>query len=93
MRNIEELETQIKRFQSFKERTGTDKSSSYSVEIYFSAWNDEVTVKFGGYNVGSWSRSESIKTTWNNLIADVTAKVDEADEITKDYNPDYGDWV
>jgi len=83
MKNIEELENQIKRFQSFKERTGASKTSSYSVNISFSCYEDKVYVEFGGYDVGDWSRHESIETTWDNLIEDIIKKVDEADEFTK----------
>jgi len=83
MKNPEELEKQIKRFQSFKERTGASKSSSYSVHISFNVGDDHVYVELGGYDVGGWSRHESIRTTWDNLIEDITKKVDEADEITK----------
>jgi hypothetical protein len=83
MKNPEELEKQIKRFQSFKDRTGTYKCSSYSVTLSFNCWEDKVYVEFGGYDVGNWSRHESIETTWDNLIEDITKKVDEADEITK----------
>lgn len=56
--------------------------SSYGVELYFSAMEDRVIVEFGGYDVGSWSRNERIVTTWDNLVDDLTAKVDEADKIT-----------
>ena len=83
VKTASELEKQIKRFQSFKERSGTDKTSSFSVHLSFNCWDDNVYVEFGGYNVGGWSRHESIETTWENLIEDITKKVDEADEITK----------
>lgn len=83
MKDAEQIEQQIKRFQSFAERTGRSKSSSYSVELHFSALNDTVTITFGGYDVGSWSRHESIQTTWDNVVMDLTRKVDEADSITK----------
>lgn len=78
-----ELEKQIKRFRSFKERTGTNKSSSYSVSINFNAYDDNVYVELGGYDVGGWSRHETLETTWDNLVEDFTKKVDEADEATK----------
>jgi len=80
---MQELIDQIKRFQSFKERTGCSKTSSYSVHISFPTYGDEVYVEFGGYDVGGWSRHESITTTVDNLLADITKKIDEADEETK----------
>jgi len=83
MKNAEELDKQIRRFKSFKERTGTSKSSSYSVTITFSAYDDTVYVELGGYDVGGWSRHESFETTMDDLVTDLTKKVDEADEITK----------
>jgi hypothetical protein len=83
MKNPEELEKQIRRFQSFKERTGVSKSSSYSVHISFSSYDDNVFVELGGYDVGGWSRHESFDTTMDNLVSDLTKKVDEADDITR----------
>lgn len=81
--NWNELENQIKRFRSFKERTGADKSSSYSVSINFTSYDDSVYVELGGYNVGDWSRHEKLETTLDNLVEDFTKKIDEADELTK----------
>ena len=78
-----ELEKQIKRFRSFKERTGTNKSSSYSVSINFTGYDDTVYVELGGYDVGDWSRHETLETTWDNLVEDFTKKIDEADDATK----------
>jgi hypothetical protein len=102
MENLEELKMQIRRFQSFKERTGVSKSSSYSVHISFSAYDDNVFVELGGYDVGGWSRHECFDSTMDNLVTDLTKKVDEADDITRyerwcpscreytDHDPDTG---
>lgn len=83
---MKELYEQIKRFQSFSERTGRSKSSSYHVSINFSAHfddDDSVYVEVGGYDVGGWNRHHSMETTGENLLKDFTALVDEADRITK----------
>ena len=82
--NWNELQKQIKRFRSFKQRTGASKGSSYSVSINFDGYdNDTVHVEFGGYDIGDWSRHERLETTWDNLVEDFTKKIDEADEVTK----------
>ena len=79
-----ELQKQIKRFRSFKQRTGASKGNSYSVTFYFAGSdNDAVYVEFGGYDIGDWSRQERLETTWDNLVEDFTKKIDEADEATK----------
>lgn len=81
--NWNELQKQIKRFQSFKNRTGASKSSSYSVSVNFAGYDDTVYVEFGGYDVGDWSRYKLLETTWDNLVEDFTKKVDEADKLTE----------
>ena len=81
--NWNELQKQIERFRSFKERTGASKSSSYSVSINFDGYNDTVYVEFGGYDVGGWSRHESLETTQDYLVRDFTFMVDLADKLTE----------
>lgn len=76
-----DLLTLIKRFQDLKEITGTSKSSSYSVQIYFDPWSEGVQVEFGGYDVGDWSRHEYMKTTVDSLMVDFEAKVVEAEKL------------
>lgn len=82
---MKELYNVIERFQALKEKTGTNKSTSYQVLVHFDCWSDDVTVEFGGYDVGNWSRHEYMTTTKENLIKDMNRKVDEAYlEVEKD---------
>jgi len=78
---MEKLFEQINRFQNLKNVTGSSKSSSYSVQIYFSPWSETVQVEFGGYDIGGWSRHEEMTTTRDKLLEDFTKKVDKAVEI------------
>ena len=71
----------INRFQALKAITGTNKSSSYSVQIHFNPWSDRVEVELGGYDVGHWNRHEYLETNRENLLVDFEAKVKEAEEI------------
>lgn len=71
----------INRFQALKDITGTNKSSSYSVQFHFDPWSDRVQVELGGYDIGHWSRHEYLETTRENLLVDFEAKVKEAEEI------------
>lgn len=71
----------VKRFQALKDITGTNKSSSYSVQIYFDPWTENIQVEFGGYDVGDWSRHEYLQTTVENLLIDMENKVKEAETI------------
>lgn len=75
---MKELYAEIERFQKLKERTGTNKSSSYSVLFRFDPWSDNVTIELGGYDVGSWPRHVYVDSTKETLLQDLKAKVDEA---------------
>lgn len=75
----------VNRFQALKDVTGTNKSSSYSVQFHFDPWSDRVQIEFGGYNVGhcksrQFANSSSyFNATWSGkwskerLISEVNA--------------------
>jgi hypothetical protein len=78
---MKELLDLIKRFQDLKNITGTNKSSSYSVNIHFDPWEQVVEIELGGYDVGDWSRLECISTTKQSLLFDLERKIIEAEQI------------
>jgi len=84
---MNELELLIKRFQSLKEITGTNKTSSYSVGIFFDPWNDTVAIELGGYDIPNWSRHEYIKTTRKNLLKDLEEKIIQAEQDVEQGKP------
>ena len=75
---MNELIEQIQRFQKLRDYVGASKISSFSVELYFDPDGEGVGVVLGGYDIPSWNRHESIRTTVKDLLKDLKLKIDEA---------------
>lgn len=75
---MKELLDLINEFQNLKGITGTSKTSSYGVSLYFDPWSDAVSIELGGYDVGNWSRHEYLNTTRENLLVDLRNKIEDA---------------
>lgn len=85
---MKELVALIERFQKLKETTGTNKTSSYSVGLYFDPWSEKVIVEFGGYDVPGWSRHEYLHTNRDDLLEDMEDRIREAEYLVsqEDYS-------
>lgn len=76
---MEQLVHLINRFQKLKDITGTNKSTSYDVNIRFDVWTDNITITLGTYDVGEWNRYTEIHTTLPKMLDDFEAKIEEAE--------------
>ena len=76
---MEQLVNLVNRFQKLKDITGTHKCSSYSVNVCFDVWTDNITITLGTYDVGEWSRYTEIHTTLPKMLDDLEAKIKEAE--------------
>lgn len=81
---MKEFYTLLDRFQNLK-RVGCNKSSSFCVNLSFNPWNDEVTVEFGGYDVGNWSRHEYRTCSKSEFLSKFEEWVKEAEDIISKY--------
>lgn len=79
----------LDRFQALK-RVGCNKSSSFCVSLHFDPWNDDVTVEFGGYDVGNWSRHEYRTCEKSEFLEKFEEWVKEAEDIIAKYEEDQG---
>lgn len=76
------LRDQIARFQKLREKTGTDKSSSYEVKIVSSVFDDGIELALGTYEIGSLPRWTKIQgKDDNDTLEQFTKFVDKCEEI------------
>lgn len=78
---MNELLEQLNRFRKLKDRVGASKISSFSVELYFDPDNDDVIVTFGTYDIGDCPRHDNLCTTQENLLKDITKRIDKYEDI------------
>lgn len=73
---MNELLEQINRFRKLKEKVGASKISSFSVELWFDPETDRVEITFGTYDIGDLPRHDSLRTSQENLLEDITKQID-----------------
>lgn len=77
---MQEFYILLERFQALK-KIGCSKSSSFCVNLNFNPWDDKITVEFGGYDVGNWSRHEYRTCKKSEFLDKFKEWVNEAEDI------------
>lgn len=78
---MEKLYELIERFQSLKNKTGTNKSSSYELNLYFSPWDDKVSINWGCYEIGDYPRHYETNATRDTLLAHMESEISKMEQV------------
>ncbi len=79
--SLADLYALVARFQNLKDKTGTNKSTSYHLNLNFDPWTDAVSVEWGCYDVGDYPRHYHTQTTRPNLLAHLATEIEKMESV------------
>lgn len=82
-----ELYALVDRFQALKEKTGTNKDSSYRISVGFGPWEPQVSIEWGTYDIGDYPRHYSTECPRNTLLAHLAQEIAKMEQVVADEAP------